>query len=76
MPKHATSGGRLLTIDEVAEQLRQHRATIYRKVSAGNLPAVRLASRGRGALRVPEAELDAWLVGGRLQPTEEGRRGT
>ena len=50
----------LLTPAEVARRLRQDRATIYRKIRAGVLPAVRL-NDGRGALRVPEDELAAWL---------------
>ena len=40
--------------------MRQDRATIYRKIRAGVLPAVRL-NDGRGALRVPADELAAWL---------------
>ena len=50
----------LLTPAEVALRLRQDRATIYRKIRAGALPAVRLNDQ-RGALRVPEDELAAWL---------------
>ena len=50
----------LLTPAEVARRLRQDRATIYRKIRAGVLPAVRL-NDGRGALRIPADELAAWL---------------
>jgi excisionase family DNA binding protein len=50
----------LLTSAEVARRLRQDRATIYRKIRAGVLPAVRL-NDGRGALRIPADELAAWL---------------
>src|SRR3954447_16603147 len=58
---HATRP-RYLTVDEVAELLRQDRATIYRKVKLGTIPAIRLMSEGRGALRIPEDELRAWLL--------------
>jgi excisionase family DNA binding protein len=53
---------RLLTTDEVAERLQVNRKTVYRLIWAGQLPAVKLASRGRGALRVREDELEAWLT--------------
>ena len=58
MPEIATPS--LLTPAEVARRLRQDRATIYRKIRAGVLPAVRL-NDGRGALRVPANELESWL---------------
>ena len=51
---------KLLTLDEVAERLSVHRATAYRMVRDGRLPAVQLGRRGN-ALRVDERELDAWL---------------
>ena len=51
---------RLLTPDEVAERLRQSRASVYRKIAAGEIPAFRL-NANRGPLRVREDELDAWL---------------
>jgi excisionase family DNA binding protein len=50
----------LLTPAEVGRRLRQDRATIYRKIRAGVLPAVRL-NDGRGALRIPADELADWL---------------
>ena len=37
--------------------LGQHPATIYRKVHAGELPAVRLGE-GRAAIRIPRDELE------------------
>jgi excisionase family DNA binding protein len=43
--------GPLLTIREVAERLRVCRATVYRMVAEGRLPAVRVSS---GAIRVVE----------------------
>jgi excisionase family DNA binding protein len=61
MLEHATHDGRLLTIEEVSERLRLDKTSVYRKVDAGDIPAIRLASRGRGALRVREDELEEWL---------------
>jgi excisionase family DNA binding protein len=42
---------RLLTVREVAERLRVCRATVYRLVAEGRIPAVRVSS---GAIRVHE----------------------
>ena len=50
----------LMRVKEVARMLDQHPVTIYRKVHAGELPAIRLGS-GRAAIRVPRAKLLAWL---------------
>jgi excisionase family DNA binding protein len=48
-----TSGTcRLLTVPEVAERLRVCRATVYRLVAEGRIPAVRISS---GAIRVPSS---------------------
>jgi excisionase family DNA binding protein len=62
MPKNANGPGarRLLTIEETAARIGQHRGTVYRKVSTGTLPAVRLGA-GHAALRVPADELERWL---------------
>ena len=46
--------------------LDQHPATIYRKVSNGSLPAVRLGA-GRAAIRIDAGELDAWLEARHLE---------
>jgi excisionase family DNA binding protein len=48
------STARLLTVREVAEQLRVYRATVYRLVVEGRIPAVRVSS---GAIRVPDTAL-------------------
>ena len=45
---------RFLTIREVAERLRVCRATVYRMVDDGRLPAVRVSS---GTIRVSESLL-------------------
>ena len=44
---------RLLTVREVAERLRVSRATVYRLVAEGRIPAMRVSS---GAIRVPIVE--------------------
>lgn len=51
----------LLTPAEVARRLGVSRNTIYKRIHLGEIPAVRLASGGRGLLRIPEAELARWL---------------
>ncbi|WP_242352370.1 MULTISPECIES: helix-turn-helix domain-containing protein [unclassified Anaeromyxobacter] len=45
---------RLLTIREAAHRLRVCRATVYRLVASGRLPAVRVSS---GAIRVHDLDL-------------------
>ena len=50
---------RLLTVDEVARRLRQSRVTIRRKITSGELEAVRLGDHG--PLRVPVDALAAHL---------------
>jgi len=45
---------RLLTVREVADRLRVCRATVYRLVAEGRIPALRVSS---GAVRIPEAAL-------------------
>jgi excisionase family DNA binding protein len=51
----------LLTVGEVAERLKVSRWSVYRRVEAGELPAVRLGSGPRAPIRVDERELEAWL---------------
>ena len=58
----ASIDSRLLTVPEVADRLRVHRATVYRLIHSGELPAVKLASHGRSALRVRESEFERWLT--------------
>jgi excisionase family DNA binding protein len=50
----------LLTVKELAREWRQHPASIYRKISDGTIPSVRLGD-GTSALRIPRAELDAQI---------------
>jgi excisionase family DNA binding protein len=51
----------LLTIDEVAAMLRQSRGSIYRKIAAGELEAVRLGRSRSSPLRIRAAALDTHL---------------
>jgi excisionase family DNA binding protein len=60
----------LMRVREVADELGQHPATIYRKVHSGEIPSVRLGS-GRAAIRVPRAELERWLHGSDSQSGSE-----
>jgi excisionase family DNA binding protein len=57
---HATRSPELLRIPEAAERLNVSRASVYRWIEEGRLPAVRLGGRG-APLRIPEAELGEWL---------------
>jgi excisionase family DNA binding protein len=50
---------RYLTVSEVAAVLRVSNMTVYRLVSSGELPAVKV---GR-SLRLPVEEVDRYLVG-------------
>jgi excisionase family DNA binding protein len=56
---------RLLTAQEVADQLRVSTMTIYRLIRRGELPAVRV---GRN-YRVLAGELDAYLRGQVVDPS-------
>lgn len=56
----ATRSPELLRIPEAAEKLNVSRASVYRWIEEGRLPAVQLGGRG-APLRIPEAELGQWL---------------
>ena len=56
-----THSDALLTVDEVAERLRISKSSVYRRIEAGELPAVRLGTRARAPLRVHARELEHWL---------------
>lgn len=65
---------RLLTADEVAEQLRVSKAHIYDQARAGHLPHVRV---GR-YVRFVQEDIDAWIGSQRVavtrpSPTTNGR---
>jgi excisionase family DNA binding protein len=53
----------LLTVPEVAARLGQSRQTIYRKIAAGELPAVRLGLGPHACIRVPADELADFIYG-------------
>ena len=63
MPTETQDFARLLTVDEVAAQLRQSRWSIYRKISRGELSAVRVSDSPNGPLRVPADELRRFIYG-------------
>jgi excisionase family DNA binding protein len=48
---------RLLKADELAARWGLHRATVYRMIARGELPALRIG----GSIRVAEDEARAWL---------------
>jgi excisionase family DNA binding protein len=58
---HATRPPELLRIPEAAERLNVSRASVYRWIEEGRLPAVQLGGRG-APLRIPGAELAGWLA--------------
>ena len=49
----------LLRVRDVARRLEVSRATAYRLIGAGQIPAVRVG----GSIRVDPAELDAYVYG-------------
>ena len=57
-----------LTVARVAELLSVSELTVRRKIATGEIPAVKLATAGRGAVRIPEDALEAWPQAGR-QPS-------
>jgi excisionase family DNA binding protein len=48
--------GRYLSVGEGAHELRVSKASVYRAIESGNLPAVRL--QPLGALRIPSEALE------------------
>jgi excisionase family DNA binding protein len=57
---HATRSPELLRIPEAAERLNVSRASVYRWIDEGRLPAIQLGGRG-APIRVRAAELDEWI---------------
>lgn len=57
---YATRPPELLRIPEAAERLNVSRASVYRWVVEGRLPAVQLGGRG-APLRISSVELEFWL---------------
>ena len=54
---------RYLTVKQTCDLLQLSEVSVRRKIAAGTIPAIRLTTHGRGALRVPEHELRARLDG-------------
>jgi excisionase family DNA binding protein len=64
---------RLLTVDEVADALKQHKQTVYRLVYGGEMPWVNVAKKGaRAAIRIREEDLQAY-VAARYTPATKRR---
>jgi excisionase family DNA binding protein len=59
---YATQSPELLRIPQAAERLNVSRASVYRWIAEGRLPAVQLGGRG-SPLRVSARELESWLYG-------------
>jgi excisionase family DNA binding protein len=59
----------LLSVGEVAERLGVHRATVYRYVHSGELPALRLGEDG--PYRVRSDRLEEWIQRYPAVPREE-----
>jgi excisionase family DNA binding protein len=54
-----TQKSNFVTVGEVARQLRVSTMTVYRLISAGDLPAVRVGK----SYRLREEDVDAYLAG-------------
>ena len=65
----AIQAPKLLRVPEAAERLGISKATVYRWIDEGRLPAVQLGRRG-SPLRVPAAELEEWLALNHVTPAE------
>ena len=59
----AESKRTLLTIEEVAEQLRVSRSTIRRRIETGEIPALKLGRASQAPIRVDARESETWLYG-------------
>jgi len=57
---------KLLTVPEVAEILRVSPSTVYRRIQAGGLPAIKLGHR---QVRIKQEDLDAYIDAHRITPT-------
>jgi excisionase family DNA binding protein len=53
----------LLTPQQVAARLGVTRATVYRRIREGVIPAVQLGPEPRSAIRVDARDLERWLRG-------------
>lgn len=62
----AAALGRLLTVSEVAAELRVSRMTVYRWIHAGDLPGLRVG----GQLRITKSDLDDYLTAARSRAVD------
>ena len=62
-----------LTVEQVSELLKLGESTVRRRIRSVEIPAIRLASHGRGLVRVPRDELEAWLRARRFAPIPKTR---
>ena len=69
---HATRAPHLLRIPDAAQRLNVSRASLYRWIAEGRVPAVQLGGPG-APLRIPEDELEQWLY---EPPTARGATGS
>jgi len=60
----------LLTIKQAAERLNVCPATVYDLCAQRKLRHVRIGGRGRGTIRIDEADLEAFLERAAVQPDE------
>jgi len=78
-PPSGLAPGDLITVAQALQLLPVGRATLYRLVAEGTLPAVRVASLGsrRGRVLVVRAGLEAYVAGLRAPPVPRpaARRG-
>ena len=63
--------GILLGVSDVARRLDVSKATVYRLVATGELPAIRLGGIG-ASVRVHEATLEQWIRDHQTTPKEHG----
>ena len=60
---------RFLTVGQVCDLLQLSEVSVRRKIRDAEIPAIRLATEGRGAIRVPTDGLDRSLNSRRVTPT-------
>jgi excisionase family DNA binding protein len=57
----STTNGVLLGVGEVAIQLGVSKATVWRLIREGSLPAIRLGDKAGQSVRIDAETLDRWL---------------
>jgi excisionase family DNA binding protein len=61
-----------LTVGQVAEKLAVSELTVRRRIADGEIPAVRLSTHRRAAVRIPADGLEAWLDSVRRPSNRDG----